>query len=94
MNIIGTHLPPGALWGGPFNDVLTSYGERYNILSHQSLSAALKLESHYDPNFVITGSTEGCRYDNLQYHKCWQSWHHGNSRFSESCLFLMTMNFA
>ena len=43
-----------------------------------------KTESCNDANFVITGGTGGCHYDNLQCHQWWQSWHHNNSQFSMS----------
>ena len=37
---------------------------------------------HHDGNFVITGGTRGCHYDNLWCLQWWQSWHHENSGFS------------
>ena len=43
---------------------------------------ALKTESHHDANFVVTGGTVGCLYDNLRCHQWRQSWHYDNSRFS------------
>ena len=41
----------------------------------------LKCESHNDANFVLTGGTGGCRYDNLRCHQRPQSWHNGNTQF-------------
>ena len=42
-----------------------------------------KHKSHYNANFFfVTGSSTGCRYNNLQCQQWWQSWHHGNSQFS------------
>ena len=37
--------------------------------------------SHLNPNFVITGGSGGCRYDNLLSHQWWQSWDHDNTWF-------------
>ena len=44
----------------------------------------LQTKSHYDANFVITGSTGGCHNNNLQYHHWWKRWHNPDSQFSES----------
>ena len=31
-----------------------------------------------EANFVITGGTAYCHYDNLQQHHWWQKWHHNH----------------
>ena len=35
----------------------------------------LKNKNFLDANFIVTGGTVGCRYDNLQCYQSWQSWH-------------------
>ena len=40
------------------------------------------IRSCHDANFVVTGGTAGCLYDNLQCRQWQQSWHHDNSPFS------------
>ena len=34
----------------------------------------LKIQSCHDANFVVTGGTGGCRYDNIRCHQWRQSW--------------------
>ena len=41
----------------------------------------LKTESCNNANFVVTGDTGGCRYDNLRCHYWRQIWHYDNSWF-------------
>ena len=38
-----------------------------------------KPELYFDANFVVTGGTAGCRYDNLRCPQWRQGWHHDNS---------------
>ena len=42
----------------------------------------VKLDSCHDANFVVTGSTTGCHYDNLWCHQWRQSWHQDDTLFS------------
>ena len=51
-------------------------------LSEISLTTSMKPESCQDANFVTTGGTGGCHYDNLLCHQLWQSWHHDNFKNS------------
>ena len=44
--------------------------------------ASLKTQSWHDANFVVTGDTTGCHYDNLWCHQRRQSWHYDNFVFT------------
>ena len=58
------------VWGlGPQG--MSSHGARMSEHPHLKLRAALKTEGCHDANFVITGGTWGCHYDNLQCHQRW-----------------------
>ena len=62
-----------------------------NFLCEKWHAWPLKTENCHDANFVITGGTGGCHYDNLQCHQWWQSWHHDCSWFSVSCCFILSL---
>ena len=44
-------------------------------------SWAVKKKGRHDANFVVTGDTGGCRYDNRRCRQGRQSWHHDDSQF-------------
>ena len=55
--------------------------EKQCITWNMSKLWSLKTKSCHDANFVITGGTAGCHYDNLQCHQLRQSWYYDESVF-------------
>ena len=67
---------------GPSRKVGNSEPCYIKIMPLCRLGQTLKMKSCHDANFVPTGGTGGCYYDNLRCHQWQQSWHHHGSYFS------------
>ena len=69
-----------AIIRGQFPDQCNISVPTKTLPSHQTPEpASLQTESYLDANFVDTGGTAGCRYDNLRYCQWQQSWYLDNS---------------